>query len=48
MLRHLLWGATHDDLTAFIATLWTEIDDPIGTSNHIEVVLRHHKTAHST
>ena len=46
MLRHLFWGATRHDLTALIAPFWTEIDDPVGAANDIEVVLCRQQTAH--
>jgi hypothetical protein len=38
---HLLWGSRHHDLATLIATIRTEIHDPIGTADHIEVVLDH-------
>ena len=46
MLCHLLWGATRHDLTALIAAFWSQIDDPVGAANHVEVVLRRHQTAY--
>jgi hypothetical protein len=41
MPRHFLWGSRHHNLPALIATFWTQIDDPVGAANHIEVVLNH-------
>ena len=43
MLRHLLRGARHDDLSSLVAPFGTEIHDPVGTADHIEVVLRYPK-----
>ena len=40
MLRHLLRRSSHHDLAPFISTIRTKIDDPVGTADHIEVVLR--------
>ena len=40
MLCHRLRGTNNHDLSALVAPFWTEIDDPVGTTNHIEVVLR--------
>ena len=41
MFRYLLRRTRNDDLAAFVAPFWTEIDDPVGAANHIEVVLNH-------
>jgi len=41
MSRHLLRGSRHHDLAAFITTIRTEIDDPVRTADHVEVVLNH-------
>ena len=41
MLRHLLWGASYNNLSPLVSPLRTEIHDPVGTSDHIEVVLDH-------
>jgi guanosine-3',5'-bis(diphosphate) 3'-pyrophosphohydrolase len=30
---HLLWGSRHHDLAALIASIRTEIHDPVGTAN---------------
>jgi len=43
MLRHLFWGARHHDLSALVAAFGSQIDDPVGAANHIEVVLRYPK-----
>jgi hypothetical protein len=39
MLCYLLWGSRHHDLAVLIATIRTQIHDPIGTADHIEVLL---------
>jgi hypothetical protein len=39
MLRHFLRGSCHHNLPTLIATFWTEINDPVGAANHVEVVL---------
>jgi hypothetical protein len=41
MFRYLLRSTRDDDLAALVAAFWTEIDDPIGAANHVEVVLNH-------
>ena len=41
MLGHLFWGARHNDLSSFVSSFWAEINDPVGTTDHIEVVLNH-------
>ena len=41
MLRDLLRSPSHDDLPTFIAALGTEVDDPVRTADHVEVVLDH-------
>jgi len=43
MLRHLFWRATRHDLPALVAPFWTQIDDPVGAADHVEVVLRYPK-----
>ena len=40
MFRYLLRSTRDDDLTAFVAAFWTQINDPVRAANHIEVVLR--------
>ena len=45
MLCHRFRGAHHHDLSSLASTFWTEIHEPVGTADHIEVVLDHHKTA---
>ena len=40
MLCHRFRGAHHHDLAALIAAIGSEINDPVGTANHIKVVLR--------
>jgi predicted ATP-grasp superfamily ATP-dependent carboligase len=45
MVGNLLWGARHQDLPALVAAFRTEIDDPVGATDHIEVVLDHQKIA---
>ena len=39
MLRHLFRSSRHHDLAAFISPIGSEINDPVGTTDHIEVVL---------
>ena len=41
MVRHLFWGAADHDLAALVAPFWTQVDDPVGAADHIEVVLDH-------
>ena len=41
MLCHRFRGAHHHDLATLIAPIRTEINDPVGTADHIEVVLDH-------
>ena len=41
MLCHRLRGAHHHDLSSLITPIRTEINDPVGTADHIEVVLDH-------
>jgi hypothetical protein len=41
MLGYLLWSARHDDLSSLVSPFWAEIHDPVGTTDHIEVVLDH-------
>ena len=41
MLCHRFRGAYHHDLAALIAAIRSEINDPVGTADHIEVVLDH-------
>jgi hypothetical protein len=43
ILRHLLRGAADHDLSALVTGFWTEINDPVGTANDVEVVLRYPK-----
>ena len=38
MFRYLFWRARDDDLPAFVAPFWTQINDPVGTTDHIEIV----------
>ena len=40
VLCHRFRGAYHHDLAALIAAIGSEINDPVGTANHIKVVLR--------
>ena len=40
MLSNLFWGARHHDLPSLVSPFWTEIHDPVGTTDHIKVVLR--------
>ena len=46
MLCHLFWGAADHDLSALVAPFWTEINDPVGAADHVEVVLDHQQSAH--
>ena len=39
MLCHLFRGAHHHDLAALITAIRSKINDPVGTADHIEVVL---------
>jgi len=41
MSRHLFRRSRDHDFAALIATIRTEIDDPIGAADHVEVVLDH-------
>ena len=45
MLSHLFWGSRHHDFSALIAPIGSEINNPVSTANHIEVVLRRLKTS---
>ncbi len=37
---NLLWSARHNDLSSLVSPFWAEIHDPVGTTDHIEVVVR--------
>ena len=39
--RHRFRSACSDELPTFVASLRPEIDDPIGTLDHLEIVLDH-------
>ena len=39
MLGNILWSAANHNLTSLIATLRTEINNPVSTTNHIEIML---------
>ena len=41
MLGHRFRGAHRHDLASLVSPLRTEIDDPVGAADHIEVVLDH-------
>ena len=41
MLCHRFRRSYHHDLAALIAAIRTEINDPVGTADHIKVVLNH-------
>ena len=41
MLCHRFRGAHHHDLSSLITPIRTKINDPVGTADHIEVVLDH-------
>ena len=41
MDSNLFWSATRHDLPALVAPFWTEINDPVGTADHIKVVLKY-------
>jgi hypothetical protein len=43
MSGYLFRGARHHDLAPLIAAIRTEINNPIGAADHIEVVLRYPK-----
>ena len=43
MFRDLFGGAGHHNLSTLVTTLGTEVDDPVGAANHIQVVLRYPK-----
>ena len=45
MLGNLFWGARHHDLSSLVSPFWTEIHDPVGTADHVEVVLDHQEIA---
>jgi len=38
---YLLGGTNGDDLAALVAALGGQVNDPIGTADHIEIVLNH-------
>ena len=40
-LRHLLRRSLSDQLATTIATIWPEIDHPVGGLDHVKVVLDH-------
>ena len=40
-LRDLLRCPSRDNFAAFVSRLWSQIDDPVGTFNHFEIVLDH-------
>ena len=46
MLSHLFWGSRHHDFSALIAPIRPEINNPVGTTDHIEVVLDHQEITH--
>jgi len=41
MLRHRFRGPHHHDLSSLISPIRSQINDPVGTADHIEVVLDH-------
>ena len=41
MLGNLFWGARDHDLSSLVSPFWAKVNDPIGTADHIEVVLDH-------
>ena len=41
MLCHILRRARYDDLAALIGASGSQINDPVGTADHIEVVLEY-------
>ncbi len=43
MLCHRFRSAHHHDLASLISAIGSEINDPVGTADHIEVVLRYPK-----
>ena len=45
MDSNLFWSATRHDLPALVAPFWAKIHDPVGTADHIEVVLDHQETS---
>ena len=38
---HRFRRALHDDAPAFVPALRTQVDDPVGVGNHVEIVLYH-------
>ena len=40
-VRDVVWRARRHDLAAGVAALWTEIYDPVGGADDVEVVLDH-------
>jgi len=38
-------SSRHHDLITLVAPFGSEVDDPVGATDHIEVVLNHHKAA---
>ena len=44
MLRYLFRRTRHHNLPTLIATFWTQIDDPVGAANHVQIVLDDQET----
>ena len=43
MLRYLFGRTRHHNLPSLVTAFWSEINNPVGAANHIEVVLRYPK-----
>ena len=43
MFSYLFWGANGNNFTAPVPPLGAEIDDPVGATDHVEVVFRYPK-----
>ena len=37
---YLLWSARHNDLSSLVSPFWAKIHNPVGTADHIQIVLR--------
>src|SRR5687768_11931727 len=42
LLDDVLRSAGEDDLPSLVAAFWTEIDDPVGRLDDLEIMLDHH------
>ena len=44
MFSYLFWGANGNNFTAPVPPLGTQIDDPVGAADHVEVVFSYSKS----